>query len=186
MCRKATFYPVAASFQDENGNCDATGEPLRKGDFLSLAHNAPFGLAPNQLRGVATGRFIAAHAWNGHRFLKKRSRFCVDMQRPWCHSEKMPRSRGRFGVLWGDSPASHRCKERHIKSEQHQRPSTQLRLTTLCDFASLPRQRIPEIGNFCALGRQPSGSAFLSDHFINMFNKVFFPADKTMACSGGR
>jgi hypothetical protein len=55
----------------KNGNCDATGEPLRKGDFLSLAHNAPFGLAPNQLRGVATGRFIAAHAWNGHRVLEE-------------------------------------------------------------------------------------------------------------------
>src|SRR5258705_12274135 len=60
ICGKATFYPVAASFKDENGNCDATGEPLRKGDFLSLAHNAPFGFAPNQLRGVRTGRFTAA------------------------------------------------------------------------------------------------------------------------------
>ncbi len=153
--QKGDILPGCSLFS----GCDATGEPLRKGDFLSLAHNAPFGLAPNRLRGVATGRFIAAHAWNGHRFLKKRSRFCVDMQRPWCHSEKMPRSRGRFGVLWGHSPASHRCKERHIKSEQHQRPSTQLRLTTLCDFASLPSQRIPEIGNFCALAKACCKSA---------------------------
>jgi len=59
----------------------------------------------------------------------------------------------------------------------HPSPSTQLRLTRLCNSASLPNQRrMPEIGNSSAPGRQPSGWAFLSDHSTNMFSKVFFPA----------
>lgn len=31
--------------------------------FVSLARTAPFGLAPNQMRGITPGRFLSAHRW---------------------------------------------------------------------------------------------------------------------------
>jgi len=37
--------------------------------FRTLVIQPPFSLAPNQLRGLTVGRFLAAHNWNGQRAL---------------------------------------------------------------------------------------------------------------------
>ena len=34
--------------------------------FTALAKAAPFSLTPAQMKGITTGRFIAAHMWNAH------------------------------------------------------------------------------------------------------------------------
>jgi hypothetical protein len=41
------------------------------GSFLSMARQAPFNLAPAQMKGISSGRFIAAHNWNGHPVLEE-------------------------------------------------------------------------------------------------------------------
>ncbi len=34
--------------------------------FRNLVRAPPFGLAPNQLKGLTVGRFLVSHSWNGH------------------------------------------------------------------------------------------------------------------------